>query len=283
MKRGRLWAVAPLITPAMAILVLFFGCLAVMIVYSFLPSTGMGQIGEGFTLENYQKFLGDAFYLSYVSRSLLLSLYCTAITLVLGYLVAYLMYRASPTVRLIIGLILVVQFFTAYVIRTYAIMLILGRNGAVNKLLLYLGLIDEPLKLIFNELGVAIGLVLVSIPFMVFPIYSSLHVIADNLELAAQSLGATRFKCFWTIILPLSLPGISAGIIIVYLFQVTAYIIPGLLGGGYFDLVANLIYSKAMSALDYPFSAAAAVVMLVISCTIVYAAQKLFAQLNPRM
>jgi ABC-type spermidine/putrescine transport system permease subunit I len=282
MKRGQFWAVAPLVTPAMTILVLFFGTLSVMIAYSFLPSTGMGQVGEGFTLENYQKFLGNAFYLSYVSRSLVLSLYCTAITLVLGYLVAYVMYRASPTACLIIGLILVVQFFTAYVIRTYAIMLILGRNGAVNKLLLNLRLVDEPLQLIFNELGVAIGMVLVSIPFMALPIYSSLHVIPRDLESAAHSLGATPFKCFWTIILPLSLPGIAAGIIIVYLFQITAYIIPGLLGGGYFDMVANLIYNKAMGAMDYPLSASASVTMLVISSTIVYAAQKLFAWLGPR-
>ena len=282
MKRGKTWESLALVTPAVAVLLVFFGCLAVMVAYSFRPAAGMGRIGDGFTFANYQKFLGDAFFLSYVSRSLIVSLYCTAITAVLGYLVAYVMYRASPRLRLFIGLVLVVQFFTAYVIRTYAVMLILGRNGLVNKVLLQLGWIDQPLKLIFNELGVAIGLVMVSIPFMVFPIYASLHAIPANLEPAAQSLGATRWQCFRSVVLPLSLPGVAAGVIIVYLFQLTAYIIPGLLGGGYFDMVANLIYNKAMAAMDYPFSSAVAVTMLVISCAIVYSAQKLFARLSPR-
>jgi putative spermidine/putrescine transport system permease protein len=125
-------------------------------------------------------------------------------------------------------------------------------------------------------------MVMVSIPFMVFPIYSSLHAIPKNLEPAAHALGASPLRCFWTIILPLSIPGISAGVIIVYLFELTAYIIPALLGGGYYDMVANLIYSKAMSAMDYPLSAAIAMTMLVIGCVIVYGAQKAFGRLSPR-
>jgi ABC-type spermidine/putrescine transport system permease subunit I len=274
--------VVALITPALMVVVFFFSCLGVMVVYSFLPNAGMGQVGSGFTLANYGRFFGNQLYLGHVSRSLVLSLYCTAVTLILGYAVAYLMYRASAAVRLLIGVVLVVQFFTAYVIRTYAIMIVLGRNGVINKVLLGLGVIDQPLHLLFNELGVAIGMVMVSIPFMVFPIYSSLHAIPENLEPAAHALGASPLKCFWTIIVPLTVPGISAGVVIVYLFQVTAYIIPALLGGGYYDMVANLIYSKAMSAMDYPLAAAVSMTMLVISCVIVYGAQKGFALLSPR-
>lgn len=270
-----------LLAPALAVVLLFFYCLSVMAGYSFLPSAGMGQVGSGFTLENYSRFLGSPLYLSYVTRSLTLSLYCTAITLVLGYAVAYVMYRASPRMQLLIGLVLIVQFFTAYVIRTYAIMLVLGRNGIINRTLMGLGIIDTPLKLLFNELGVAIGMVLVSIPFMAFPIYSSLHAIPKNLIPAAQSLGASSMRAFLAVTLPLTVPGISAGIVIVYLFQVTAYIIPALLGGGYYDMVANLIYSKAMSAMDYPLSAAIAMTMLLLSCVIVYAAQKAFGRLSP--
>lgn len=269
-----------LVAPALVLTLFFFACLGVMAIYSFLPSAGMGQVGSGFTLENYTRFFGSALYLSYVSHSLVLSLYCTAVTLVLGYAVAYVMHRASPRMRLLIGLVLVVQFFTAYVIRTYAIMLVLGRNGVINNLLMALGTIDAPLNLLFNELGVAIGMVIVSIPFMVFPIYSSLHSIPANLEPAAHSLGASPWRGFLAVTLPLSIPGISAGVVIVYLFQVTAYIIPALLGGGYYDMVANLIYNKAMSAMDYPLSAAIAMAMLVISCAIVYVAEKSFGRLS---
>lgn len=282
MRKASFWPVAPLVAPAVAVVLFFFGCLGVMVAYSFLPNTGMAQVGSEFTLANYSRFLGNPFYLSYVFRSLTLSAYCTAVTLVLGYAVAYVMYRATPRMLLLISLVLIVQFFTAYVIRTYAIMLVLGRNGLINQVLLGLGVIDQPLKLLFNEIGVAIGMVMVSIPFMVFPIYSSLHAIPRNLEPAAHALGATPFRCFWTITLPLTIPGIAAGVIIVYLFEVTAYIIPALLGGGYYDMVANLIYSKAMGAMDYPLSAAVAMSMLVISVVIVYSAQKAFGWLSPR-
>jgi ABC-type spermidine/putrescine transport system permease subunit I len=279
-RRSRL-VVVPLVAPAAAVILFFFACLGVMVAYSVLPNAGMAQVGDHLTLANYRRFLGSPLYLSYVTRSLLIALYCTAITLVLGYAVAYAMYRASRRMLLLISLVLIVQFFTAYVIRTYAIMLVLGRNGIINRALLGLGIVDQPVKLLFSELGVAIGMVLVSIPFMAFPIYSSLHAIPRNLEPAAHALGASPLRCFWTVILPLTVPGISAGVIIVYLFQVTAYIIPALLGGGYYDMIANLIYSKAMSALDYPLAAAMAITMLAISCVLVYGAQKAFGRLAP--
>ena len=282
MRKASFWPIAPLVAPALVVILFFFGCVGAMAIYSFLPNTGMAQVGSEFTLTNYARFFGNPFYLSYVSRSLVLSAYCTAVTLVLGYAVAYLMYRATPRVLLLISLVLIVQFFTAYVIRTYAIMLVLGRNGLVNQALLALGVIKEPLKLLFNGIGVAIGMVMVSIPFMVFPIYSSLRAIPKNLEPAAYALGASPVKVFWTITLPLTIPGIAAGVIIVYLFEVTAYIIPALLGGGYYDLVANLIYSKAMGAMDYPLSSAIAMTMLVVSGLIVYSLQKAFGWLSPR-
>jgi putative spermidine/putrescine transport system permease protein len=282
MRKASLWPIVPLVAPALTVVLFFFGCLAVMVTYSFLPNVGMAQVGSDFTLANYGRFFSNSFYLSYIYRSLLLSTYCTAVTLVLGYAVAYVMYRATPRMLLLISLVLIVQFFTAYVIRTYAIMLVLGRNGLVNQVLLGLGVIDQPLKLLFNEIGVAIGMVMVSIPFMVFPIYSSLHSIPKNLEPAAQALGASPIRCFWAIILPLTIPGIAAGVIIVYLFEVTAYIIPALLGGGYYDMVANLIYSKAMGAMDYPLSSAVAMTMLIISGVIVFSLQKAFGWLSPR-
>lgn len=282
MRKASFWRVAPLVAPALIVVLFFFASLAVMAIYSFLPNAGPAQVGAKFTLTNYARLFGNPFYLSYISRSLVLSTYGTAVTFVLGYAVAYVMYRATPRMLLLISLVLIVQFFTAYVIRTYAIMLVLGRNGLINQVLLGLGVIDQPLKMLFNEIGVAIGMVMVSIPFMVFPIYSSLRAIPKNLEPAAYALGASPLRSFWTIILPLTIPGIAAGVIIVYLFEVTAYIIPALLGGGYYDLVANLIYSKAMSAMDYPLSSAIAMTMLVISGVIVYSLQKAFGWLSPR-
>jgi ABC-type spermidine/putrescine transport system permease subunit I len=183
----------------------------------------------------------------------------------LGYPFAYVMARSSPPVRLTLTLILVVQFFTSYIVRTYALILVLGNNGIINRPLLSLGIIDRPIPLLFNEVGVAIALVLVPLPFMIFPIYSVLKNIEPNLESAAASLGASRFKIFLYVTLPLSLPGVLAGVVLVFLFDLTAYIMPGMLGGGYFNMIANLIQEQAMAVLDKRFASAISIILLIIT------------------
>ena len=276
-----LWP-ATFLLPAGIVVGFFFYTLSIMLHFSVRPSLGPGLIGDGLTLDNYAGFLKSPFYLGFLLRSLWISLYCTAITAILGYVIAYFMYRASPRMRLIAGVIIIVQFFTAYVIRTYAVMMVIGKNGVFNRALLDLGVIDAPLKLLYTEMGVAIGMVLVSLPFMVFPILNSLQALPRNLEIAAMSLGSGRLGTFWKIIFPLTLPGVAAGIVIVYLFELTSYIVPGALGGGYFDMMANLIYAKAMQSFDHPFAAAAAMVMLAVSLAAIYLLQKLLRRITPR-
>ena len=268
--------------PAGLVVGFFIYALSVMLQYSVRPNLGPGLIGDTLTLENYTAFLDSPFYLGILSRSLWISVYCTALTAVLGYVIAYFMYRSSPRARLIAGIVLIVQFFTAYVVRTYAVMMVIGKNGVLNRTLIDLGVIDLPLRMLYTEAGVAIGLVLVSLPFMVFPIFNSLQAVPRNLEMAAMSLGAGRLRTFWLVIFPLTLPGVAAGIVIVYLFELTSYIVPGALGGGYFDMMANLIYAKAMQSFDHPFAAAAAMLMLAVSLAAIYLVQKLFRLITPR-
>ncbi|MGE0714719.1 MAG: ABC transporter permease [Alphaproteobacteria bacterium] len=273
--RSRL-ALATLIGPGTLLLAAFLGCLGVLLVQSFLPSAGMARVGEGFTLASYAQFLGDSFYLGYLVRSIVIAAYTTAIVLVLGYVVAYHMTLCGRRLRLFISIVLLVQFFTSFVIRTYAVMLVLGRYGIVNETLQSAGVTDEPLRLLFNEFAVATGIVLTAVPYMVFPVYGSLMAIEPNLRAAAQSLGANRLRIFWEVVFPLSLPGVAAATVIVFLFALTSYIAPGLLGGGYFDMIANLIYDKAVNAQDYPFAAAAAVVSVTTTLALVYLMQKGF-------
>lgn len=270
------------VAPAAIVIGFFFYTLSVMLHYSVLPKEGPGLVGETLTFENYERFLGSPFYLDYLFRSLWISTYCTLITAILGYVIAYFMYRSGPLVRLVTGTILIVQFFTAYVIRTYAVMLVIGKAGLLNSGLIRLGFIDQPMAILFTETGVAIGMVMISIPFMVFPILSSLQNIPQNLEMAAASLGGRKTHTFWNVIFPLSLPGVAAGVVIVYLFELTSYIIPGILGGGYVDMMANLIYAKAMNSFDYPLAAAAATVMLAVSGLAIYLLQKTFRLVMPR-
>lgn len=271
-----------LLGPAAVVIGFFAFTMSVMVRTSFAPSLGPAIVGEGVTLDNYAAFLGSDFYRGYLFRSMWIAFYCTAITTVLGFLIAYFMFRSGPRTRLVVGVLLIVQFFTAYVIRTYAVMLVIGRTGILNSTLMDLGIIEQPLSLLFTEVGVAIGMVLVSLPFMVFPIFASLQSIPPNVEMAAASLGASNTRIFWQVVVPLSMPGVAAGVVIVYLFELTSYIVPGILGGGYVDMIANLIYAKAMQSFDHPFAAAAAVVTLVVSGLTIYLLQKSFRVLSPR-
>jgi len=268
--------------PAAVVIGFFFFTMSIMARISFAPNLGPAQIGEGTTLDNYVQFFGSTFYLGYLVRSLWIAAYCTAITAVLGYTIAYFIHRSGHTTRVIVGTLLIIQFFTAYVIRTYAVMLVIGKTGILNRSLIGIGLIDQPLSLLFTEAGVAIGMVLVSLPFMVFPILASLQAMPPNVEMAAASLGASNTRIFWTVTIPLTMPGIAAGVVVVYLFELTSYIVPGILGGGYVDMIANLIYAKAMQSFDHPFAAAAAVVTLLISGTTIYLLQKFFRLATPR-
>jgi ABC-type spermidine/putrescine transport system permease subunit I len=277
--QARTYVAGRLVAPGVAAVAVFFSCLGIMAYYSFLPSLGIAKVGTGFTLVNYEAFIGDAFNLSYLWRSLRVATYTTAIVLLMGYTIAYFMSFCSPRTRTVISVVLLVQFFTSYVVRTYAIVLVLGRYGIVNETLQALGITEAPIKLLFNEFAVALGIVLVAVPFMVFPIYSSLAAIPPNLLTAAESLGATRFKIFTEVILPMSMPGVAAGVVIVYLFNFTSFITPSLLGGGYFDMIANLIYDQAMNTQQYPVAAATSMIALVLTILIVYAMQKAFAQM----
>lgn len=254
-----------LLLPAALVIAVFLGSLAVTGATSFI-----GPSGE-WTTRHYERFLTDSHFLNYLWRSFRVALYCTPATLLLGYPFAYVMARASPKVRLALTLVLVVQFFTSYIVRTYALILVLGKNGLINRGLMWLGILDRPVQILFQETAVAIALILVPLPFMILPIYSVLKNIEPNLETAASSLGASRLKVFWFVIFPLSLPGVVAGIVLVFLFDLTAYIMPAMLGGGYFDMVANAIQEQAMAVLDKPFAAAISMIVLLVTALFLYA------------
>ena len=262
-----------LLLPGLFCLLLFGASLFAVGILSLRPER---LAGEGIGLNQYLRFFDDTRYLIYFWRSFKVSCYGTLLTLFLGYPVAYLMARSGGRIRLTLTLVLVVQFFTSYIIRAYALMLVLGNNGLINRLLLKLGMIERPLALMHNETGVAIGLIMVSLPFIVFPVYSVLRGIDLRLEEAAESLGAGEWQVFWNVTLPLSLPGMAAGVVLALLFQLTSFIVPGLLGGGYYDMVANFICDQALGVLNIPFASAVAMVMLAITLFLVIGLNKLF-------
>jgi putative spermidine/putrescine transport system permease protein len=266
-RRGRGNALV-LLLPTLAVLAIFAAATASVLVASFAVEGGR------FGLRHYVRLVSDPLYTGYLWRSFRVALYCTPITFLLGYPVAYLMARGPRGVRVALTLLLVVQFFTSYVIRAYALILVLGNNGILNRALLAWGLVRRPLPLLYNEFGVAVSLVLIALPFMVFPVYSVLKNVEPNLEAAATSLGADRRRVFRHVVFPLSLPGVLAGAVLVFLFDLTAYIMPGLLGGGYFDMAANVIYDQAMEVRDRGFASAMSMGLLAATLIVVYLANR---------
>jgi putative spermidine/putrescine transport system permease protein len=253
-----------LLLPAAAILGLLVAGVSSMVAVSFRSDAGW--------LAHYERFLSDPTYLGYLWRSLRIALYTTVVALTLGYAVAYAMSRASPGWRRLITLVLVLQFFSVNVTRVYSLILLLGNNGVINRSLRDLGLIDAPLRLIYNELGVTLGLVSAALPFAVFPIVTVLDRIPPSLREMALTLGAGRLRTFWRVVLPLSAPGIVASAIVVFLYSLGAFATPLLLGGGFVDLISNFAYEQAINLNEYGFAAAGALVTLLMAFLAVFLA-----------
>jgi ABC-type spermidine/putrescine transport system permease subunit I len=252
-----------LIAPALALLALLLLALSSLIAASVVVPGGPWYA-------HYRKFLGDDLYLAYIYRSFRVAAYTTICALIIGYAIAYVMTRVSPLMRRVIVMILILQFFSVSVTRIYSIILLLGNNGVLNRTLLALGVIDSPVRLLYNELGVVIGLLNASLPFAVFPIHSVLERIPVSLREAAHTLGARRSRTFWHIVFPLSLPGMGASAVIVFLYSLGAFATPLMLGGGFVDLISVFSYEQAINFSNYGFAAAGAIVSSVLGLAAVY-------------
>ncbi len=255
-----------LMLPAALILGLLGAAVSSMVAVSFSGAEGW--------LQYYERFLGDPTYLAYVWRSFRVALYATALTLLLGYPVAYVMTRATPGWRRIITFVLVLQFFSVNVTRIYSLILILGNNGVINRTLRDLDLTVAPVRMIYNELGVSIGLASAALPFAVFPIATVLGRIPPSLREMALTLGASRTRIFWKVIFPLSAPGLLASVTVVFLYSLGAFATPLLLGGGFVDLISVFAYEQAINLNAYGFAAAGALVTLALAFLAVYAANR---------
>ena len=254
---ARAWVLA---LPGAACLALLAGALS-----SLLAASLAGG------LSHYARFVGDPTYLAYLFRSFRIAFYTTVVAVLLGYPTAYVMSRVGPGTRRLLMLALMLQFFSVNVTRIYALILILGNNGALNRSLMGLGLTDRAVGLLYNEPGVTIGLVSAALPFAVFPIYSVLGRIAPSLAEAAQTLGADRTLIFWRIVFPLTLPAVASSVVIVFLYSLGAFATPVLLGGGFVDLIAVFSYEQAVNLSTYGFASAGAVVTLGCAFVLVYA------------
>jgi spermidine/putrescine transport system permease protein len=255
-----------LISPTLFWLSLFFIIpLIIIFVYSFLDRGTYGGIEWRFQIDNYVRFV-DPLYLRIFGRSLMIAGLTTLICLVLGYPMAYWIASRSPRTRNTYMLLVMLPFFTNFVVRTYALRFILLREGILNRALFALGLAnpESPPSILFTQQAVVLGLVYTWIVAMVLPCYASLVGLDRSLVEAAQDLYANRVRAFLRVTLPLTKAGIAAGTILVFIPSFGAFVTPDLLGGSKSDMIGNLIVQQFGMASDWPFGAAISAVLLVV-------------------
>ena len=272
-RKHERWLLGLLVGPSALYLLLFFVIpLLIVVVYSFLTRGTYGQIVWEFTVGNYVRVF-DPLYLQILWRSVLIAAINTVICLLLSYPFAYAIARMENVRRRNFLLILVmIPFWTNFLVRTYAWRVILGTDGPLNGALMALGIIREPLPLIFNNGAVMVGLVYGYMPFMVLPLYAAIERIDFSLVEAAHDLYADGRAAFWRVVLPLSMPGILAGSILVFVPSLGTFVTTDLLGGAKSVMIGNLIQSQFLTARDWPFGSAFSVLLMaaVLGATLLY-------------
>ncbi|WP_420392211.1 ABC transporter permease [Acuticoccus sp.] len=250
----------PLVAPMAILFVGFFlGPLALLAWVSLHNDIEMTEVGLG----SWMKFLGDPFYLNVALDTVLLGFKTVALTLVLGVPMALLFLSAGPRVRGLLLFLIVLPLLLSVVVRTFAWIVILGREGLVNTLAMDLGLTATPLRLLQTELGLVIALAQIELPLMLLPLLAVMGRIDPNVLDASMALGASRFRTFFKVILPLSLPGIIAGCLLVFASSTAAFISQSVIGGGRLIYMPLIIWQQSIVVYNWPFAAVVSIALLV--------------------
>ncbi len=257
-RRPRLRATSLLAGSLVWLVGFFLLPLAYLLAVSFARRSPYGNVVWVLGLSNYARAF-DPLYLEIYWRSFWIALLTTALCALAGYPVAYTLARHVPARwRSALLMLVVIPFWTSFLIRTYAWMVILRTEGVINNALQALHLVGEPLRLLYTPLAVFVGLVYGELPFMILPLYAVLQKIDPSLFEAAQDLGASRWRTFLKVTLPLSMPGLVAGALLVFISSIGAFITPDLLGGARTIMVGNLVQNQFAVARDQPFGSAVA-------------------------
>lgn len=243
--------------------VFFLAFFLVPLAILFFLSLQSDPQGTSYGLSQYAQFLGDAFSLGVLGSTLWLGVKVTLLCLVFGFPVAWLYNRSGRWTAGIIMMIIVLPLLTSVVVRTFAWIVILGRQGIVNELLMSLALIDTPLRLLYTEAGVVVALAQVQMPLMVLPLITAIRQIDPNLIDASTALGAGAWRTFFRVILPLSLPGVVAGSMLTFAGAITGFITQSLIGGGQMLFMPMYLYQQAATLQNWPFAAAISIIFLV--------------------
>ncbi|SLN72188.1 Spermidine/putrescine transport system permease protein PotB [Roseovarius gaetbuli] len=258
LNRREQWVQMNFLVPCLLFLVLFFFVpLAMFLSNAFFD--------PGFTLEHFEKAFTRPLYMKTLVKTLKLSLTTTIVCVILAYPVAFVITHTSGKVKTAILILVLIPFWTNILVRMFAWLAILGRNGVINSNLIAIGAIDEPISLLYNYFAVVLGMTHYMLPFMILPIYSVMAAIPANLTDAAANLGATPFRAFLRVFLPLSLPGVGAGCLLVFILSLGFFITPALMGGAKDTMFAQIIEIQINQMLNWGFAAALSTILLVLT------------------
>jgi len=242
----------------------------------WLSSLSFLDRGGSFTLENYARIVESSLYLNTFLVTFEISVAVTLLCVVLGYPLAYWMCQMSASRANFCMVFVLVPFWTSVLVRTYAWLVLLQRNGLINNALLGLGLIDTPLQLAHNLTGSIVGMVHIMLPFLVLPLYASMTAIDGDLARAAVGLGSTPRRAFWDVFFPMSLPGLFAGVVLVFVLSLGFFVTPALLGGGKVQMLAQRIESTITLYTNWGAASALGVVLLVAALAMIWLLNRVF-------
>ena len=223
-----------------------------------------GVVTIRLVFDNFAYILNDSLYFDTYVNSLKISVTSTIICLLLGYPIAYAIVRSGPVAKPLLLFAIILPFWTSFLLRVYAWMGLLADQGTINNLLLRLGLIDEPIRMLYTEFAVYVGIVYTYMPFMILPLYANMEKLDVALDEAAADLGAKPTIAFLTVTLPLTLPGIIAGSLLVFIPATGEFVIPDLLGGGNVLMIGRILSDEFNANSDWPLASAVAIVLLIV-------------------
>jgi putative spermidine/putrescine transport system permease protein len=234
--------------------------------HEYLPGTG---ISATWTLANYTSIVTDEYFREVVVRTLVLGFGVTAICLVLGYPLAYYIANAGPKMRLALTMLVIFPMLLNLVVRSFGWIALLANRGLINNLLVDIGLIERPIKMMFNLFGLLVGMSHIFLPFMVLMLVPAIQSISKDVQAAAYTLAASRARVFWSITLPMSASGILAGSILVFVLTISALVTPRMLGGPTYKVMATMVYDDFLQTLDWPSGAAMSFVLTALTLLVI--------------
>ena len=274
LRRNRINSTSLLLAPSLALILLgLMMPLLLMLRYSLNHWTPGEMMVSAFTFENYARFFSDTFYLNVLFRTLWMSLVSTVACLVLGLPAAYYLSRLKTRwLKTALILAVVIPLLMGNAVRAAGWIVLLADRGLINEVMIYLGVLSEPVRILYTGKAVAIGLIAVLLPFMIISLQAVFDGVSESYEEAALTLGAKPFTMFRQVLLPLIMPGIFSGCLLCFVLAMNAYATPVLIGGPSFHMMAPKVYEQALKVYNWPFAASMAFVLMAVTLTLTVAA-----------